>query len=90
MSIPPHSRQRRAAGSLNTTRTLNVRQDEMHFLFCKRRFADHHGAGEGDGDRGVLGAVKLTSSGQSAGELISDQAAVTAAHTVKARARNSR
>ena len=36
------------------------------------------------------GAVKLTSSGQSAGELISDQAAVTAAHTVKARARNSR
>ena len=38
----------------------------------------------------AAGAVKLTNSGQSADELISDQAAVTAAHTVKARARNSR
>ena len=38
----------------------------------------------------VLGSVNLTNLGDDEGELTAGQAAVTAAHTVKARARNIR
>ena len=61
-----------------------------HAEVCHNTLVDFTGEEAFEAADDLAGAVKLTSSGQSAGELISDQAAVTAAHTVKARARNSR